>query len=93
MTSGLYTYTYVPSLHTYFHPLAYKDLHTKCLELHVALCYTQNQRQLLLLLQLVRMGRFLFVDLLECGHLEITRLTDSRDGEVSLPELMGHLNV
>lgn len=39
------------------------------------------------------MGRFLFIDLLEGGHFEIARLTDSRDGEVSLPELMGLLNV
>lgn len=37
------------------------------------------------------MGRILFVDLLESGHLEISRLTDSRDGYVSLPELMGIL--
>lgn len=38
------------------------------------------------------MGRFLFVDLLESGHLEIA-ITDSRDGYVSLPELMGILIV
>lgn len=39
------------------------------------------------------MGRFLLTDLLEGGHLETARLTDSRDGVVSLLELVGRLNV
>lgn len=81
------------SLHSYLCSPPYIQRLGARREWHAAHLDTQNQRRALLLLQLVKMDRFLLMHLRKGAHLEIASSTDSRGGEVSLPELMQLLAV